>query len=201
MGHQSVVDDCMEIEDRHRVASEHQIDVKKSGFICKQSRVLKIWRKRWFVLTSDCLYAFKSEDIRNQMPTEQISLNDCSSVRALAGTSKDYILRVETPERTFLLGAASEVERDAWIEAIHDCCLSLFLDDSICRRISKFSIPESEHEDESEHETNDAEEVHESESKEGNIDVDSKNDESSVSRNTLDCSMNFCLKLIADTLF
>lgn len=34
-------------------------NIIKEGFLEKESRTLKTWRKRWFVLTPNTLYSFK----------------------------------------------------------------------------------------------------------------------------------------------
>jgi hypothetical protein len=169
MVHQRDINDCKDIKKPCHIKIEEldEVDdsavVKKKGFLVKESKILKMWRSRWFILTSDFLYAFKGEDDQNQIPTEKIRLSDCSSVSVPVGTGKDHVFCVETPERTFLLRAASDFERDAWIAAIQDSCLSLFIDDGISKRLhksdslSKFSIPEDENED------SDLEELEESE--------------------------------------
>ena len=42
----------------------------KEGWLRKQSKFLKDWRRRWFVLTSQCLCSYKSSDVHFQRPTE-----------------------------------------------------------------------------------------------------------------------------------
>jgi len=34
-------------------------NIVKEGFLEKESRLIKAWRKRWFVLTPNTLYSFK----------------------------------------------------------------------------------------------------------------------------------------------
>eukprot|EP00913_Durusdinium_trenchii_P011355 g10666.t1 len=49
----------------------HRDDIIKEGFLVKQSKHMKEWRRRWFVLTPQYLCSFKSQgEYRN--PTEHI---------------------------------------------------------------------------------------------------------------------------------
>jgi hypothetical protein len=187
----------------HLQDDNDDVCIKKKGFLSKESKLIKSWRRRWFILKSDCLCAFKSDDVLNQKPTEQISLSACSSVRALVGTGKDYILEVETPARTFLLGASSEFERDAWVEAIQDCCLSLFVDDGCRRRLSRFPITEGVYEDESDCGDIDPEEISLSNNCEidkAKLREDNQHEELLVSCTT-PMAISLCLDLLADALF
>ena len=36
-------------------------DIRKEGWILKESAVMRTYRKRWVVLTRECLYSFKRE--------------------------------------------------------------------------------------------------------------------------------------------
>mmetsp|Transcript_58338 Transcript_58338/g.92620 ORF Transcript_58338/g.92620 Transcript_58338/m.92620 type:complete len:119 (-) Transcript_58338:232-588(-) len=96
----------------------HQDDIVMEGCLVKESMYLKIWRKRWFVLTPDYLCAFKSRgDYKN--PTEFIRLKQCSTVKSAEGSLGDeHSLCVITPERCFYLIASTGPEKEKWIEAI-----------------------------------------------------------------------------------
>eukprot|EP00418_Pyrodinium_bahamense_P013953 CAMPEP_0179125572 /NCGR_PEP_ID=MMETSP0796-20121207/59397_1 /TAXON_ID=73915 /ORGANISM="Pyrodinium bahamense, Strain pbaha01" /LENGTH=119 /DNA_ID=CAMNT_0020824283 /DNA_START=66 /DNA_END=425 /DNA_ORIENTATION=- len=93
----------------------HRDDVIKEGFLSKQSKHLKEWRKRWFVLTPEYLCSFKGQgDYRN--PTEFIRLRECSTVKSAdEDTGKDNSFRVDTPARVFYLIADSAADKEAWI--------------------------------------------------------------------------------------
>jgi hypothetical protein len=189
--------------------ADESMDVKKAGFLIKESKIVKMWRRRWFVLTSDRLCAFKSEDGLHQSPTEQVDLCECSSVSIVAGRHR--MLRVETPLRTLLLEAICDEELDSWLVAIQDCCLTLLLKmaqldgtsrlRSKCGRLSKFSIPEEKDED------SDAEEFGQNERCESQVNLDIKVDsaiqfkESELPCNLPESGMSFCLTLIAASLF
>ncbi len=56
-------------------------DVIKRGWIFKQSRYLKKWRKRYAVITKSHLLTYKSENI-NDSPTEKIPFKWCNGVKS-----------------------------------------------------------------------------------------------------------------------
>mmetsp|Transcript_72512 Transcript_72512/g.125806 ORF Transcript_72512/g.125806 Transcript_72512/m.125806 type:complete len:122 (-) Transcript_72512:123-488(-) len=93
----------------------HRDDVIKEGFLCKQSKHIKEWRRRHFLLTRDYLCSFKSAgEYRN--PTEWIRLRECSTVKSADDeTGKDNSFRVDTPNRVFFLIAETAAEKEAWI--------------------------------------------------------------------------------------
>jgi len=93
----------------------HRDDVKKEGWLVKQSKHLKEWRKRWFVLTPQYLCSFKSQgEYRN--PTEAIRLRECSTVKSAdEDTGKENSFRVDTQARVFYLIADSPSEKESWI--------------------------------------------------------------------------------------
>ena len=96
----------------------HKDDIIMEGFLVKQSKHLKEWRQRWFVLTPQYLCSFKTEgDYRN--PTEFIRLSECSTVRSADDqTGKDNSFCVQSAERAFLLIAAKQEDKEIWISRI-----------------------------------------------------------------------------------
>ena len=48
-------------------------DKLKEGFLSKESRYRKVWRKRWCVLTSQHMYTFENEKLYSN-PTEVIEI-------------------------------------------------------------------------------------------------------------------------------
>jgi len=93
----------------------HRDDIIKEGWLVKESRHLKDWRRRWCVLTPQYLATFKNQgEYRN--PSEAIRLRECSTVKsAEEETGKDNSFRVDTPGRVFHLIADSATEKEAWI--------------------------------------------------------------------------------------
>lgn len=78
----------------------------------KQSKHLKEWRQRWFVLTSQYLCSFKAEgDYTN--PTEYVRLAECSTVKSAEdSTGKENSFCVQTAQRSFCLIARNAAEKE-----------------------------------------------------------------------------------------
>jgi len=90
----------------------------KEGWLEKQSRVFKRWRRRWFVLQDSTLYSFKRERVYDT-PTEIIDLRVFSSVKS----SEDYKHRahsfdVYSTDMVFSMVAPAEGDKEDWIRAI-----------------------------------------------------------------------------------
>ena len=84
----------------------------KEGYLEKQSRVFKRWRKRWFVLQDSTLYSFKKERVYDN-PTEVIDLRVFSSVKS----SEDYTHRahsfdVYSTDQVFSMVAPAESDKE-----------------------------------------------------------------------------------------
>jgi hypothetical protein len=91
----------------------------KEGFLEKQSRVFKRWRKRWFVLQDSTLYSFKKERVYDQ-PTEIIDLRVFSSVKS----SEDYTHRahsfdVYSTDQVFSMVAPAESDKEGHNDTTH----------------------------------------------------------------------------------
>ena len=54
-------------------------DIIKEGWLSKESRYMKKWRKRWVVLTSQNLYTFENEKLYSN-PTEVIEISKIKTV-------------------------------------------------------------------------------------------------------------------------
>ncbi len=88
------------------------------GWLWKQSRFLKTWRKRWFVLQDCKLYSFKKEKVYKD-PTEIIDLKVFFSVKSaedVTGRSNSFV--VTSDQEVFALIAGAEEDKDAWIRMI-----------------------------------------------------------------------------------
>lgn len=84
----------------------------------KQSRHLKRWKKRWFVLQDSMLYSFKKEKCYD-VPTETIDLRVFSSVKSSEDyTNRTHSFDVYSSDMVFSMVAASENEKEDWIRAI-----------------------------------------------------------------------------------
>jgi hypothetical protein len=94
----------------------HKDDVVKEGWLSKQSKYLKEWRKRWFVLTPNYLLTYKSQTMDYRNPTEVIKLRECSTVKSADDdTDRQNAFRVDSSSRVFLCIAESPQEKESWI--------------------------------------------------------------------------------------
>ncbi|GBC01473.1 hypothetical protein RclHR1_00420035 [Rhizophagus clarus] len=87
----------------------------KKGNLQKQSQLLKTFDRRYFVLTKDTLYYYKSSNDPLNEKTIDIS-SDCN-VKIVEGTTFD----LEAKSRTYTLIADSIEERDSWIKELKEC--------------------------------------------------------------------------------
>lgn len=126
----------------------HAEDIRKDGYLLKQSKVLKNWHKRWLVLTPQYLFAFKTQQDQRQV-TEFIKLTECSSVKSAdQEMNKEHCFSVVTPSRTFFLIASSATEKAAWMDCILNCCCPSVLSDGEPRNCIPLSaINEGDDED------------------------------------------------------
>ena len=110
----------------------------KEGYLEKQSRVFKRWRKRWFVLQDSTLYSFKKERVYDS-PTEVIDLRVFSSVKS----SEDYTHRahsfdVYSTDQVFSMVAPAESDKEGTIRNTQHTSHP-----STAQRSSALSVPSS----------------------------------------------------------
>jgi len=100
---------------------ESKFEIKnpaKEGYLEKQSRHLKRWKRRWFVLQDSTLYSFKKERVYDS-PTEIIDLRVFSSVKSSEDyTNRTHSFDVYSADMVFSMVASSENEKEDWIRAI-----------------------------------------------------------------------------------
>mmetsp|Transcript_35080 Transcript_35080/g.110412 ORF Transcript_35080/g.110412 Transcript_35080/m.110412 type:complete len:138 (+) Transcript_35080:279-692(+) len=91
-------------------------DPDYAGWLTKQSRWLKDWRRRFFILKGNKLFFSRTED---EAPHGMIDLSTCMTVKsAELKAKKSHALEVSTPEETYLMFADEAKEKDEWIGAI-----------------------------------------------------------------------------------
>lgn len=94
------------------------VGVKQEGWVVKQSRTLKRWRKRWLVLSTLYACTYKQERICKN-PTERLSINDFRSIVSVEDVpNRPYAFRLDTTRRSFLFSVESKEERNSWIGVI-----------------------------------------------------------------------------------
>ena len=105
---------------KKKTVSINRGDIIKEGFLEKESRYRKIWRKRWCVLTNQMLYTFEQQGSYIN-PTEEIETAKMKTVKTdetRGFQSKEFYIRIELQEDVFILKAASAEEKESWIGAI-----------------------------------------------------------------------------------
>ncbi|CAB4412597.1 unnamed protein product [Rhizophagus irregularis] len=117
----------------------------KTGNLHKQSQLLKTFNQRYFVLTKDKLYYYRSSND----PSTQKSIDLSSNCKIKIGESAKFDL--ETKSRTYKLIADSEEDRDSWIKELKKCniiVISLEKEKSInnIEESAKLEVPKSENE-------------------------------------------------------
>ena len=55
-------------------------DKLKEGYLKKESRIRKVWRERWVVLTTSFIYTFENKDVYRN-PTESIDVKKIKTVK------------------------------------------------------------------------------------------------------------------------
>mmetsp|Transcript_16320 Transcript_16320/g.24590 ORF Transcript_16320/g.24590 Transcript_16320/m.24590 type:complete len:139 (-) Transcript_16320:149-565(-) len=108
-------------------------DADYEGYLCKQSRWVREWRKRYFILKGSKVFYSKSA---TTAPHGMIDLVDCISVKsAEAKTRKRNALEISTSNEVIYMYADSEREKDGWIGAIGKAIVkhsSMLINDEDC---------------------------------------------------------------------
>ena len=64
----------------NKVITINSNDKLKEGFLKKESRIRKVWRDRWVVLTTSYIYTFETQGIYKN-PTEEIEVKKIKTVK------------------------------------------------------------------------------------------------------------------------
>ncbi len=83
------------------------------GWVYKQSRYMRSWRKRWMVLQFPFLYTFR-EQRQYQDPTEKIDMRDGVAVKA----PRESEIELLHPDRTYYFRVDSPSVRDRWVRTL-----------------------------------------------------------------------------------
>jgi len=90
-------------------------DIIKEGWLMKESRHLKAWRRRWCVLTPQYLFTFRDQG-QYKSPTEHICLRECSKVETADNdTGEKNSFCVHTSSRVLKMIADTSAEKETWI--------------------------------------------------------------------------------------
>ena len=64
----------------NKVVTINSSEKLKEGFLKKESRIRKVWRERWVVLTTSYIYTFENKEIYRN-PTEEIEVKKIKTVK------------------------------------------------------------------------------------------------------------------------
>ena len=64
----------------NKVININSSEKLKEGFLKKESRIRKVWRERWVVLTTSYIYTFENQGIYRN-PTEEIDVKKIKTVK------------------------------------------------------------------------------------------------------------------------
>ena len=88
------------------------------GFLFKQSRYMKKWRRRFVVLSKTHLATFENENV-NESPTDILIIKHCHGVKSADDeTKKPHSFRVDYSGTLFYFYADTHEEKDKWIGLI-----------------------------------------------------------------------------------
>lgn len=99
-------------------------DVVKQGWLSKESRNVREWRKRYVVLTKDCLATYTTgphEVYRCGDATEMVFFGHMVTVRSAehdTGKENSFCLQRQKDGKFFYFVADSSNEKEAWVGAI-----------------------------------------------------------------------------------
>lgn len=96
--------------------------ILKAGFLTKEGAVRRNWKKRWFVLTADAISYYKAEkDVgKKEKELGVFRLTEVSTVNPTNYKKQQFCLAVATPKRTYYMCAETDLDMQAWQEAIQN---------------------------------------------------------------------------------
>ncbi|CAD7929064.1 unnamed protein product [Amoebophrya sp. A120] len=99
-------------------------DVVKEGWLTKQSRNVKEWRKRYVVLTKDCLATFRNgpqQVYKCIEATELVFFGHMMTVRSAeqdTGMDNSFCMQRQKDAKFFYFIAETATEKEGWVGAI-----------------------------------------------------------------------------------
>jgi len=108
----------MKINDKHLAFfASSNAPVDKEGYLVKKGEVNKAYQRRWFVLKGNLLFYYEKKTDKD--PIGVVILEGCTV--ELTGTNEAYTFELVfsgVGSRTYVLGAESQEEMEAWMKAI-----------------------------------------------------------------------------------
>ncbi|CAK8678236.1 unnamed protein product [Clavelina lepadiformis] len=109
------------------VRRDPNTDVSRSGWLYKQNSSgvgnVKIWRKRWFVLTDFCLFYYKDAKEDDVLGNIVLPSYEISTVNPDDKINRKYAFKIEHPGmRTYYISAESYNDMAEWIRILAPLC-------------------------------------------------------------------------------
>ena len=112
----------------NKIITINSSDKLKEGFLKKESRIRKVWRERWVVLTTSYIYTFENQGIYRN-PTEEIDVKKIKTVKtdetkngfnfvSIIILNFIFIQKIVTDDTIFYFEAKTFEEKESWIGAI-----------------------------------------------------------------------------------
>uniref|UniRef100_A0A8C4Q664 Uncharacterized protein n=1 Tax=Eptatretus burgeri TaxID=7764 RepID=A0A8C4Q664_EPTBU len=102
------------------IGRNHKSPVIKYGWLHKQdSSGMKLWKRRWFVLSDDSLFYYKGSQEDNTQRCIALHEYRVAPVEAHDHVSRKYTFKVENPgQRTYYLSAENQREMSDWLSVL-----------------------------------------------------------------------------------
>lgn len=97
---------------------EHEFNkVIKEGYLEKQGALVKNWKRRYFILKKGSLYYYKEKEAKTprgliNLINAQVTSNESSNMNYV------HTFCILTGNRTWIIAAKDEAEKQSWIQAI-----------------------------------------------------------------------------------
>ena len=93
-----------------------QSEILKQGWLEKQSRWMKTWRKRYVILMKTHMLTFKDASGDYTSPTEIIPINECCTVKSADDElNLKNSFKILVKDQTFYFLATDNSEKESWI--------------------------------------------------------------------------------------
>ena len=116
------------------VPEVRQSDILKEGFLEKQSRYLKSWRKRYVILMKSHMLTFRDNSGDYSAPTEIIPINECCTVKSADDElNLKNTFKILVKDNTFYFCAMDNSDKESWIGGLGKAMIktSVMIDDNM----------------------------------------------------------------------
>lgn len=102
------------------VVSTNSFNIDKSGFLWKEGKQIRNWKKRWCVLKSGNIFYARAQN-GGELGSISLAGISCDKVQFLDEYKKrKSLFTIDTPKRKFYLQAENERETLIWIQAVKE---------------------------------------------------------------------------------